>query len=237
MANVILGDCLDQMKSIPDETIDFILTDLPYGMISSKWDSVIPLKPLWEEYIRVIKPNSAIALFGAEPFSSKLRNSNLEMFKYDWIWNKVIPSGMMFAKHQPMRQHEIISIFAKGKAPYYPQMVLRDKPIKEGGKKPSESANTLTGFKHMGGKVYTHKYPMSILTFDKIRKGSRHPTEKPVPLLEYLIKTYTIEGALVLDSCAGSGSTGEAARNLGRDFILIEKEEKYFTGIKERLSL
>ena len=230
------GDCLEVMKQIPDKSVDMILCDLPYGTTACKWDVVIPFDALWNEYNRIIKDNGAICLFGSEPFSSLLRTSNLKMFKYDWVWNKVIPSGMSYARFQPMRQTENISVFCKGKTEYNPQMIKRDKPIKKGGNKYSPSAPIQAckeGKEYK--KTYEYKNPINILTYPKVRQGSLHPTQKPVELLEYLIKTYTNEGDMVLDNCMGSGSTGVAAKNLNRDFIGIELDENYFEIAKSRI--
>ena len=230
------GDCLERMKEIPDGSVDMVLCDLPYGTTACKWDIVIPFKPLWEQYNRIIKPNGAICLFGSEPFSSALRMSNIKNFKYDWIWDKKIPSGMSYARFQPMRQTENISVFCNGKTVYNPQMVKRDKPIKKCGNKYSPSAPIQAckegkDFK----KTYEYKNPINIIVFDKIRKCSLHPTQKPVALLEYLIKTYTNEGETVLDNCMGSGSTGVAALNTGRNFIGIELDPDYFAIAKGRI--
>ncbi len=177
------GDCLEVMKLIPDRSIDAIITDPPYGTTACKWDSVIDFELMWKELNRIIKPNGAIVLFGSEPFSSALRMSNIKNYKYDWIWDKKIPSGMSYARFQPMRRNEQISVFCDGKTKYNPQMTLRDKPIKSGGVKHSETApiaNKSKDFK----KTYTHKNPTNILVFDKIRRGSVHPTQKPVALME-----------------------------------------------------
>jgi len=232
---IINGDCLEVMKDIEDKSIDMILCDLPYGTTACKWDTVIPFNEMWQNLNRIIKPNGAIVLFGSEPFSSALRMSNIKNYKYDWIWDKKIPSGMSYARFQPMRRSELISVFCDGKTVYNPQMTLRDKPIKGGGMSKGETTNNqnLKALK----KTYTHKNPTNIITFDKIRRGSLHPTQKPVALFEYLIKTYTNEGDLVLDNCAGSGTTGIAARNLNRNYILIEKEQKYIDIIKQRLNV
>ena len=228
------GDCLEVMKQIPDKSVDMILCDLPYGKTACKWDIIIPFEPLWEQYKRVRKDNSAIVLFGSEPFSSYLRMSNMKEYKYDIYWNKIIPSGMCNAKIQPMRQIETISVFIKGKSFYYPQMIKRDVPITSGGMTGSLSAGA-KGLSRLNKKTYNEKYPTTLLTFAKIRKGSVHPTQKPLDLLEYLIKTYSNEGDLILDNCMGSGSTGVACINNGRNFIGIEKEEKYFNIAKERI--
>lgn len=236
MASIKQGDCLELMREIPDKSIDMILCDLPYGTTACKWDSVIPFEPLWEQYKRIIKDNGAIVLFGSEPFSTELRHSNLKMYKYDWIWDKKIPSGMSYARFQPMRQTENISVFCNGKTVYNPQMVKRDKPIKKGGNKYSPSAPIQAckegkDFK----KTYEYKNPTNLIVFDKIRKGSLHPTQKPVALLEYLIKTYTNEGETVLDNCMGSGTTGVACINTNRDFIGYELNEEYFNIAQNRL--
>ena len=229
------GGCLEVMKKIEDNSIDMILCDLPYGTTACKWDTIIPFDPLWEQYNRIIKPNGAIALFGNEPFTSRLICSNLKGFKYRWDWNKKIPSGMSYAKYRPMQQTEDICIFTKNgeKTIYNPQMSKRDKPIKSGGMKESDSAFT-KNFKPLN-KTYEYKNPTTLIEFDKIRKNSLHPTQKPVALLEYLIKTYTNEGETVLDNCMGSGSTGVACLNTNRKFIGIELDDDYFNIAKNRI--
>lgn len=223
------------MKNIPDKNVDMILCDLPYGTTACKWDIIIPFEPLWEQYNRVIKDNGAIVLFCNEPFTSTLICSNLKGFKYRWDWNKKIPSGMSYAKYRPMSQIEDIAIFTKNgkKTIYNPQMVKRNVPIKGGGMKNSDSAAS-NGYKPLK-KTYSLKNPTTLLEFDKVRKGSKHPTQKPVALLEYLIKTYTNEGELVLDNCMGSGSTGVACKHLNRRFIGIELDKEYFEIAKNRI--
>lgn len=237
MINLMQGNCLELMKTIPDGSVDLILTDPPYGTTACKWDSVIPFEPMWAELKRIIKPNGVIVLFGSEPFSSLLITSNLKGFKYRLDWNKKIPSGMSYAKYRPMQQTEDICIFtSKGeKSVYHPQMIKREKPIKSGGVKPSASAPIKYKAKDFK-KTYDYKNPTTLLEFDKVRKGSLHPTQKPVPLLEYLIKTYTQENETVLDFTMGSGSTGVAAKNLNRSFIGIELDETYFEIAKERIN-
>jgi DNA modification methylase len=235
---LLFGNCLDRLKEIESGSVDMVLADLPYGTTACKWDSVIPFEPLWTELHRVCKPNGALCMFGSEPFSSALRMSNIKRFKYDWVWNKKIPSGMSYARFQPMRQHEIISVFCCSRTPYNAQKTMRDKPIHKGGNRFSESApiaacKTGAAFK----KVYIDKCPVSIIEFAKLRKGSVHPTQKPVALLEYLIKTYTNEGATVLDPTMGSGSTGVACMNLKRKFVGIELEPEYFGIAKKRIEL
>lgn len=237
MKNIELwhGDCLELMKDIPDKSVDFILCDLPYGTTSCEWDNIVPFEHLWKQYNRVIKDGGAVALFGSEPFSSKLRLSNLSAYKYDWVWNKKIPSGMCNAKIQPMRQTENISIFINGTSFYYPQMTKRDKPIKAGGLKDSRSAGNAGRTMKPLHKTYDEKYPTTLITFDKVRRGSLHSAQKPIELCEYLIKTYTNEGETVLDNCMGSGTTGVACRNLNRKFIGIELDKAYFEIAKNRI--
>ena len=240
MLNLILGDCLTEMQNIPDGSVDMILCDPPYGTTACKWDIVIPFEPMWEELNRIIKPNGAICLFGNEPFTSCLICSNIKGFKYRWDWNKKIPSGMGYAKYRPMQQTEDICVFSKNgeKTKYNPQFIKRDKPIKSGGN--SIQARVYSGFKCMEDgkeykKTYDYKNPVTLIEFDKVRKGALHPTQKPVALLEYLIRTYTNEGETVLDFTMGSGSTGVACVNTGRNFIGIELDEKYFNIAKERI--
>jgi len=225
------------MPILSDESIDCIICDLPYGTISCKWDIRISFELLWDSYNRIIKPNGAIVLFGNEPFTSLMICSNLQGFKYRWDWNKVIPSGMSYARYRPMQQTEDIAIFTKNGEPtvYYPQMVKRDKPIKSGGTKHSESASIAIkdpNFK----RIYDYKNPVTLVEFDKIRKGSLHPTQKPVELIEYLIHTYTLEGDTILDNCAGSGTTGVACQNTGRKCIQIERELEYVEIAAKRLA-
>lgn len=229
------GDCLELMNNIGDGSVDMILCDLPYGITNCKWDSVIPFEPLWKQYNRVIKDNGAIVLFGNEPFTSMLICSNLKGFKYRCDWDKKIPSGMSYARFRPMQQSEDIAVFTKNgeRTIYNPQMVKRDKAIKGGGMKDSESASSV-GYKALK-KTYEYKNPTTLIQFDKIRKGSLHPTQKPVELLEYLIKTYTNEGETVLDNTMGSGSTGVACMNANRNFIGIELDESYFNIAKNRI--
>ena len=232
------GDCLEVMDELISLGVKFdaIITDPPYGTTSCKWDSVIPFDKMWEKINKLIKTNGAIVLFGNEPFTSKLICSNLKGFKYRWDWNKKIPSGMSYAKYRPMQQTEDICIFTKNgeKTIYNPQMIKRDKPIKSGGTKHSETAPIKYKDKDFK-KTYEYKNPITLIEFDKIRKGSLHPTQKPVELLEYLIKTYTNENEVVLDFTMGSGSTGIACMNTNRRFVGIELEEKYFNIAVERL--
>lgn len=231
---LMLGECLERMAEIPDGSVDMVLCDLPYGTTACKWDSVIPFAPLWAQYRRVCKRNAAIVLTASQPFTSALVMSNIDWFRYCWVWDKQIPGGMSYARFQPMRQHEDILVFCEGRTRYNAQMVKRDVPIKEGGKKKSETA-PIANFASMGGKVYDYKNPTTIVKFAKVRQGAVHPTQKPVALMEYLIRTYTNEGETVLDNTMGSGTTGVACMNTGRNFIGIERDEKYFEIAKQRI--
>lgn len=228
-----LGDCLEVMQSIPDKSIDAIICDLPYGTTACKWDSVIPFEPLWKQYKRIIKDNGAIVLFGQEPFSTMLRASNINEYKYDWIWDKVKPGAFASAKYQPLRQHELISVFYKNFGAYNPQMIARNKAKTSKQYSESLSANcTIDGL----DRTYTHLYPKTILKYSNANQnGKVHPTQKPVNLLEYLVKTYTKISNTVLDNCMGSGTTGVACKNLDRNFIGIEKDESYFAIAKKRI--
>lgn len=223
------------MKQISDESVDMILADPPYGTTACKWDSVIPFEPMWEQLNRIIKPNGAICLFGSEPFSSALRMSNIKNFKYDWIWNKKKGGNPLLSKIQPIKITENISVFGKNKVNYYPIMTERDKP-KNRGKNTGKKSET-TNNAWVENKTYTHLYPKNIIEFSNAsQKGKLHPTQKPITLLEYLIKTYTNEGETVLDFTMGSGSTGVAAINLGRKFIGIELSEDYYNIAKSRMA-
>lgn len=228
LATLYLGDCLEVMKQIPDKSVDAIICDLPYGTTACKWDSVIPFEPMWLQYKRVIKDNGAIILFGQEPFSSLLRMSNIGEYKYDWIWDKVKPGTFATAKYQPLRQHELISVFYKNFGAYNPQMTDRDKP-KTSRPYSNERTSLWLKYNDEQSKTYTQLYPKTILKYSNAtQKGKVHPTQKPVDLLEYLVKTYTKESNTILDNCMGSGTTGVACANMGKTFIGIEKDPKYF---------
>ena len=233
MIDLRLGDCLEVMKAIPDKSIDAIICDLPYGTTACKWDSVIPFEPLWEQYKRVIKDNGAIVLTASQPFTTILISSNLKQFKYNWVWKK--PQGVdpFQVKNRPLNNIEDICVFAKGKAVYKPQMenglpysITRDKRSR---------VNEVTGavMKQTTTVNDGVRYPTRILEF-KQQRGF-HPTQKPVALMEYLIKTYTNEGETVLDNCMGSGTTGVACKNLNRKFIGIEQDPTYFEIAKNRI--
>ena len=228
------GDCLEVMQDIPNNSIDFILTDLPYGSTACKWDNIIPYKPMWKQIKRIRKNNTAIALFGTEPFTSHLILSNLDEFKYNWYWNKVKPSGHLVAKYKPMQKIEIISIFGKNKINYYPQMVKRDKPRTSKEYKTSEI--WVSNRKHTKENMLHYKHPTTLVEYSNaIIKNRKHPTQKPIEILEYLIKTYTKENETVLDFTMGSGSTGVACVNTNRDFIGIELDKEYYNIAKERI--
>lgn len=225
------------MKQIPDGSVDMILTDPPYGTTACKWDNVIPFEPMWEQIWRVLKPNGACLLFGSEPFSSALRMSQIKRFRYDWVWDKVLPTGFAIAKIRPMKQHETVSVFAKKTIKYYPQKIRRltTRKYKRTHQSYSGSENLS---KHDGKERCLEFYqPRSIIQFSNAnRKENYHPTQKPVALLEYLIKTYTHEGETVLDFTMGSGSTGVACVNTGRKFIGIEMDDKYFEMASKRIA-
>lgn len=232
---LMFGDCLERMKEIPDGSVACIITDPPYGTTTCKWDTVIPFEDMWKELKRVIKPNGAIVLFGSEPFSSLLRVSNLKMFKYDWVWNKRRPSNPMLAKKQCLKVHENISIFYTKPCLYNPQGVYETDGKPRGGTNPSK---TDLGFGKNIKEQYKQTksgYPKSILEYGTNNRNNVHPTQKPVELIEYLIKTYTDEGETVLDFTMGSGTTGVACKNTDRKFIGIEVDEKYFGISKERI--
>jgi site-specific DNA-methyltransferase (adenine-specific) len=235
---LIHGDCLEKMKSLKDNSIDLCLTDPPYGTTACKWDTVIPFEPMWEQLHRVVKDNGAICLFGSEPFSSALRMSNIKRFKYDWYWRKPKGTGHLNAKKMPLKDTELISVFQK-KISYYPVFSIgtpyKNKAGKDHSRKTSmtDSYGKYTNFRNDNdGK----RYPKTGIDFQVVERGSLHPTQKPVALLEYLIKTYTLENETVLDFTMGSGSTGVACKNLKRNFIGIEKDEQYFEIAKKRIS-
>jgi len=225
------GDCLEVMKSINDKSVDMILCDLPYGTTRNKWDSCIDLKLLWEQYNRIIKDNGCIALFAQTPFDKVLGASNLEMLKYEWIWKKQQGTGHLNAKLMPLKIHENILIFYKHPPTYNPQMRTgySSYVTKSGHASTNYGSQKVTITQSNG-----ERYPIDILEY-KYDKDKYHPTQKPVQLLEYLIRTYTNKGDLVLDNCVGSGSTGVACINTGRDFIGIESDECYFIKAKERI--
>lgn len=243
------GDCLEIMKDIADKSIDMILCDLPYGTTACKWDNVIPFEPLWKQFNRIIKDNGCIALFGSEPFASKLRMSNLRNYRYDWVWHKNTSGSFATAKKMPMKYHENILIFYNKQPNYNPQFQqYSDKVIKRF--KDGERVNRKKQVNFSSNKIHNGlsflgeqsimlargKYPESVQKFNNIAQNKRlHPTQKPVELLEYLIKTYTNEGETVLDNCMGSGSTGVACVNTNRNFVGIELDIECFEMAKTRI--
>lgn len=240
------NDCLEILKTIPDNSIDFILTDPPYGSIRCKWDVIIPFEEMWQQLNRIIKHNGAIALFGTEPFSTLLRSSNIDNYKYDWIWEKSRPTGFQHAKNRPMSITENISMFSNANVGHLSQlrdnrMIYNPQGVESDGVKTvtkNKHGNILGRREFQEGKEYEGftGFPTNILKFPSI--GTReviHPTQKPVELLEYLINTYSSEGETVLDFTAGSFSTGIACMNTNRDFIGIEKDSNYFKIGLERM--
>lgn len=234
------GDCLEEMDKLIERgvKVDMVLTDPPYGTTACKWDSVIPFEPMWERINRLIKPNGAIVLFGSQPFTSALVMSNLKMYRYDWVWDKVIGTDFLNANKKPLKGYENISVFYKKRPTYNPQ--------KEKGKPYTDSRDNPNGDRHtqeyLGSKPKPtkqvnlgYRHPRSIIRLSSRNNKPLHPTQKPVPLLEYLIKTYTNEGETVLDFTMGSGSTGVACVNTNRNFIGIELDEKYFEIAKRRI--
>lgn len=243
---LLQGDCLDEMSKVLDSSVDLILVDLPYGTSACSWDVVIPMEKLWEQYLRVLKPSGTVVLFGSEPFSSLVRSSNLEMYKYDWKWVKPRGANFLNAKYQPMKNYEDIMVFSRCPASYsrsrdsmvyYPIMGVGEPYKLMSGKQKLEKNNSTvrSSIKSVVTDNKGLRYPKATLEF-KSDKDKLHPTQKPVDLLEYLIRTYTIEGMVVLDSCMGSGSTGVACKNLNRSFIGIELDEGYFDIAKQRIN-
>ena len=227
------GNCLELMNDIDDKSIDMILCDLPYGTTACKWDTVIPFEPLWAHYKRIIKDNGAIVLTASQPFTSALVMSNIKMFKYEWVWDKKLPSGMQIAKYRPMQRHENVLVFSNGTPKYYP---IKTQQKERTGKIYSKSDSSPLAFDDGVLKTYKEKNPQSIIEFYKRDKLMVHPTQKPVALFEYLIKTYTNEGELVLDNCAGSGTTAIACLKTNRNYILIEQEGKYCEIANKRIA-
>ncbi len=224
------GDCLELMKNIPDGSVDMVLCDLPYGTTRNKWDSVIPFEPLWNQYERIIKDCGAILLFGSQPFTTELNHSNLKMFRYEWVWMKNNSTGFQSANKRPLKKHEIISVFYRKQPTYNPQGLLAYGKI---NRRSSTGDNWPELNKNQYVQQFTN-YPTQILEFayDKLKV---HPTQKPIALLEYLIRTYTNAGDIVLDNCMGSGSTGVACVNTGRRFIGMELDEHYFEVAQNRI--
>ena len=244
--SIVNADCLEAMKLIPDKSIDCVICDLPYGITACKWDTVIPFDQLWEQYKRIIKPNGAICLLGSQPFTSALVMSNPKWFKYEWIWLKNKGSNFGSIKYQPIKAHESVLIFGAGKIDYYPiresrsELSLKRNPI---GKSktvfPRLSAVEPSSLNGMKNTDYTYssdgtRNPFSYQRF-KVNYDFLHPTQKPVKLIEYLAKTYTIEGELILDNTSGSGTTAISAINTNRRYICIEKDPDYFEVMRHRI--
>tara|TARA_R100000654_G_scaffold35771_1_gene61283 strand:- start:2113 stop:2850 length:738 start_codon:yes stop_codon:yes gene_type:complete len=236
------GDCLEIMKTIPDKSIDAIITDPPYGTTACKWDSVIPFDLMWKQLNRIIKPNGAIVLFGSEPFSSALRMSNIKNYKYDWIWKKSRCGNFQISKYQPLKYTEIISVFSNKTHKYYPifqeasENTKKRRTYKMGGIVKTERIRWKSGIyksKLLHGK--DKKNPSNLIDIKSVHTKFLHPTQKPIALMEYLIKTYTNELETVLDFTMGSGTTGVACCNLNRDFIGIELDKDYFKIAEERI--
>jgi len=241
MIDLRKGDCLEVMKEIESGSVDAIICDPPYGTTACKWDSVIDFDLMWEQLNRIIKPNGAIVLFGSEPFSSALRMSNIKNYKYDWTWKKTKAGNFQVTKHQPLKYIELISVFSVGVHNYYP--ILRDASEATKNRYKYDFNSNKHKLKHMSSGKFKHVFkngkdkinPTSIIEFGNERK-TVHPTQKPITLMEYLIKTYTNENETVLDFTMGSGSTGVAAKQTNRNFIGIEQDEKYFNIATERIN-
>ena len=231
LSEIHQGDCLELMEEIDDQSIDMILCDLPYGTTKCKWDVVIPFPLLWYQYRRIIKPNGAVVLFATQPFTTAMIQSNLKNYKYSWVWDKVKPVGHLVARLRPMQQTEDICVFGYNAIKYNPQETERDVPrwSREYGR-----TESIGGRSNNDGSLLTHKQPTNLLRFSK--EGKEHPTQKPVALCEYLIRTYTDKGDLVLDNCIGSGTTAVACENLGRQWIGIESDAKYVKIARNRIA-
>lgn len=241
-----LGDCLELMDNVPDNSIDLILADLPYGTTACRWDVIIPFEPLWKQYLRISKKKTPIVLFGSEPFSSLLRTSNLKMFRYDIVWNKKKPSNFQMMNFQPGRIHEMVHIFSKSSAVfckgnhmnYYPIKTEIEPYTRKRSFYGSKNSTLREGhtIKELGEKTRSTKHPVSIIEFSNANiKEKKHPTEKPISILEYLVKTFSNENDLVLDNTMGVGSTMLACKNTNRKGIGIEKEKKYYDIAVERV--
>ena len=236
MQQLINGDCLEEMKNIPDKSIDCIICDLPYGMTKNKWDIVIPFDKLWEQYNRVIKDNGAIILFGNNPFTAELILSNKKYFRYTLVWEKNKFSDFLNSKRKPMKIHEDIVIFYKKQPTYNPQLVVGDPYTRWNTQSAVDKQTNYGKIKENVVKNDGTRLPTTVLKFNR-KERPIHPTEKPVDLLEWLIKTYSNEGDTVLDNCMGSGSTGVACKNTNRNFIGIELDTNYFNIAQERLNI
>lgn len=232
---LIQGDCLEVMSKAKGP-VDLVLCDPPYGTTACKWDSIIPLEAMWEQLNRIIKQDGPLVFTASQPFTSVLITSQLKLFKHCWVWDKRYPANYPQAKRQPMKRHEDIVVFNSSAKTYFPLMLERDAPIVKGANKGANVFNKGLEREDYNKKVYTHKYPESIIYFPTRQEGtSLHPTQKPVALMGYLIRTYSNEGETVLDFAMGSGTTGIACIQEGRKFIGIEKDENYFNVAVERI--
>jgi len=243
-SRLYFGDCIEIMSQIESKSIDMILCDLPYGTTANSWDVIIPFELLWEQYERIIKDNGTIALFGSEPFSSLLRVSNMKLYKYDWIWYKNLPTNFLNARKQPLRTYETISIFCKGVNDYYPLLEIKPKSnIRRNPHIFNQTNNGTYGKINEGYNRFENReipddknYPCNVIELDIEHRTKRiHPTQKPVSIMEYLIKTYTKENETILDNTMGSGTTGIACHKQKRNFVGIEKDEQYFNMAKKRI--
>ena len=240
MIKLIQGDCLEKMKDIPAGSVDMVMADPPYGTTACKWDSIIPLDPMWEQLKRVIKPNGAIVMTASQPFTTTLIASNMKMFKYCWVWEKEQGTGQLNAKIMPLKSHEDVCVFAGGtiKAVTYNPVMTEAKPYSRNDKGKVNNVKEKVYGKSDGYSTtnVTTRYPKTIQKFNMAKQKGGHPTQKPVALMEYLIKTYTNERETVLDFTMGSGTTGVACVNLGRSFIGIEKDPEYFKIAEARIA-
>ena len=229
---LIQGDCLEVMKTLPNQSVDMVLCDLPYGTTQNKWDSCLPLLQLWEQYLRIVKPTGAMVFTAQTPFDKVLGVSNLRILKYEWVWEKTKATGHLNAKKQPMKAHENVLVFYRGQCTYNPQKTAGVPYVGAGGASKRDNYGDFAAVRE--GSSDGSRYPRSVLKFAHESKPL-HPTAKPVPLMEYIIRTYTNDGETVLDNCMGSGTTGVACINTGRNFIGIELDPKYFQISQERL--
>lgn len=239
--NLILGDCIKEMGKIKTSSIDMVLVDPPYGKTSCKWDSIIPIDEMWGELKRIVKPSAAIVVMASQPFASMLISSNIKMFKYEIIWKKNKVTGFLNAKKQPLRNHENILVFYRKQCKYFPQKTYGHKPVNSYTKHSSDGTTVGKTKSGISGGGQTSRYPTSVKEFNVVNQdgtndgGNFHPSQKPIALMEYLIKTYTEEGDVVLDFTMGSGTTGVACKKTKRKFIGIENDQKFYTIAKERI--
>jgi len=230
---LFLGDCIEIMRTLPDASVDLVLVDLPYGVTMQKWDAVIPFELLWEQYLRLTKADASFVFTATQPFTSALVMSQPRLFKYDWVWKKPKGTGHLNAKKQPMRDKEDILVFARGKPVYNPQMVKGDPYKARGGKRNDDTYGQYTSARNDNEGL---RYPKQVIEFPIVERDKLHPSQKPLELMQYLVRTYSNPGDVVLDNTMGSASTGVAALREGRDFIGIEQDAGYFERARERIS-